>query len=96
MTPIADGVIDVKLPAMGASVVRKDLFVEMDYMGAETVCPCRLPQAAELNRIVSVFATAPLANNPSGQTGIALHLDAGAARGAAFNLGGGNLVPVRQ
>jgi len=90
----ADGVIDVNLPAMGASVVRKDLFVEMDYMGAEAVCPCRLPQAAELNRIVSVFATAPLANNPSGQSGIALHLDAGAARGSAFNLGGGNLVPV--
>ena len=90
----ADGVIDVNLPAMGASVVRKDLFVEMDYMGAEAVCPCRLPQAAELNRIVSVFATAPLANNPSGQTGIALHLDAGTARGSAFNLGGGNLVPV--
>lgn len=89
-----DGVIDVNLPAFGASVVRKDLFVEMDYMGAEAVCPCRLPLAADLSRIVSVFATAPQANNPNGQTGIALHLDAGAARGAAFNLGGGNLVPV--
>jgi hypothetical protein len=89
-----DGVIDVDLPRFGSSVVRKDLFVEMDYMGAETTCPCRLPLATDLNRIVSVFASAPLANNPSGQAGIALHLDAGPARGAAFNLGGGNLVPV--
>jgi hypothetical protein len=89
-----DGVIDVDLPAFGASVVRKDLFVEMDYMGAESVCPCRLPQAAELNRIVAVFAAAPGARNPNRQTGIALHLDAGTARGSTFNLGGGNLVPV--
>ena len=89
-----DGVIDVNLPAMGASVVRKDLFVEMDYMGAAAPCPCRLPDLADLNRIVAVFATAPLANNPSGQAGIALHLDAGAARGTAFNLGGGNQVPL--
>ena len=89
-----DGVIDVDLPAFGASVVRKDLFVEMDYMGAESVCPCRLPQAAELNRIVAVFAAAPGAKNPNRQTGIALHLDAGTARGSTFNLGGGNRVPV--
>ena len=62
-------------------------------MGAEAVCPCHLPQAADLNRIVAVFATAPYANNPDGADRHPLHLDAGAARGAAFNLGGGNLVP---
>jgi DDE superfamily endonuclease len=91
----ADGnnVIDVNLPAFGSNVVRKDLFVEMDYMGAETTCPCRLPLAADLARIVSVFAAAPQANNPNGQTGIALHLDAGPVRGSTYNLGGGNLVP---
>lgn len=88
-----DGVSDVDLPAWGASVVRKDLFVEMDYMGSASACPCYLPQAADLDRIVAVFAGAPLANNPSGQTGIALHLDAGSARGAKYNLGGGNQVP---
>ncbi|MFT3969367.1 MAG: hypothetical protein QM695_03580 [Micropruina sp.] len=84
----SDGIIDVNLPAMGASVVRKDLFVEMDYMS-----DALLPAATDLNRIVNVFATAPQANNPDGSTGINLHLDAGAARGAAYNLGGGNQVP---
>ena len=83
-----DNIIDVDLPAMGASVVRKDLFVEMDYMS-----DALLPQSADLNRIVNVFATAPQAKNPNGSTGIKLHLDAGAARGAAYNLGGGNQVP---
>ena len=39
-----------------------------------------------------MFAGAPQAKNPDGQTGIALHLDAGPARGQEFNLGGGNLV----
>lgn len=78
---------------MGASVVHKDLFVEMDYMGAQTTCPCYLPQTADLDRIVRVFGTAPQAKNPDGRVGIRLHLDAGAARGAKYNLGGGNLVP---
>ncbi len=87
-----DGIVDVNLPAFGANVVRKDLFVEMDYMGAEATCPCHLPLAADLRRIVAVYANAPYAYNPNGQRGIRLHLDAGAARGAEFNLGGGNLV----
>jgi hypothetical protein len=82
-----DGVVDVNLPGMGASVVQKDLFVEMDYMTTH------LPQTADLDRIVKVFATAPQAKNPNGKTGIRLHLDAGAARGAKYNLGGGNQVP---
>ena len=88
-----DGVTDVPLSSYGASPVHKDLFVEMDYMGAEAACPCHLPLAADLARIRSVFATAPFANNPDGLPGVNLHLDAGAARGAAYNLGGGNLVP---
>ena len=88
-----DGIVDVDLPKFGASVFRKDLFVEMDYMGAETTCPCHLPLAADLKRIVNVFATSPFANNPNNATGINLHLDAGPARGTAYNLGGGNLVP---
>jgi hypothetical protein len=86
----ADGVPEIALP--GASVVHKDVFVEMDYMGAQTVCPCHLPLAADLDRIRTVFAAAPVAN-PDGRSGITLHLDAGSARGAVYNLGGGNLVP---
>lgn len=89
----SDGIIDVDLPLYGASVFRKDLFVEMDYMGAETTCPCHLPLAVDLQRIRNVFASAPFANNPNGVAGINLHLDAGPARGATYNLGGGNLVP---
>lgn len=86
-----NGTFDVPLP--WASVVHKDLYVEMDYMGAEAVCPCHLPLAADLNRIIAAYAAAPYANNPDGLTGIRAHLDAGAARGAAYNYGGGNLVP---
>lgn len=86
-----NGTIDVNLPGMGASVVRKDLFVEMDYMGAEAACPCHLPLAADLARIVNVFGTAPV-GNPNGVNGIGLHLDAGPARGAQYNLGGGNVL----
>jgi hypothetical protein len=87
-----DQVVNVDLPTYGSSVVHKDLYVEMDYMGAEATCPCHLPLAADLERIVTVFATAPFANNPDNTAGIRLHLDAGAARGATYNLGGGNLV----
>lgn len=82
-----DGIIDVNLPGMGANPLRKDLFVEMDYMSDGF-----LPTAADLNRIVNVYATAPQAKNPNGSTGTRLHLDAGSARGAAYNLGGGNAV----
>jgi hypothetical protein len=81
-----DGTIDVNLPAMGASPTKKDLFVEMDYMSG------RLTSTAALDRIVQVFATAPV-SNPDGTTGIKIHLDAGTAAGSAYNLGGGNQVP---
>jgi hypothetical protein len=81
-----DGTIDVDLPAFGASPTKKDLFVEMDYMSG------LLTTTTGLDRIVQVFATAPV-SNPDGSTGIAIHLDAGAAAGTAYNLGGGNEVP---
>ncbi|MFC6158142.1 zinc metalloprotease [Kribbella jiaozuonensis] len=80
-----DGVVDVDLPAMGANPNKKDLFVEMDYMSG------RLASTAALDRIVQVFASAPV-SNPDGTTGVTIHLDAGAARGATYNLGGGNEV----
>ncbi|MFG1624162.1 hypothetical protein [Kribbella sp. NPDC049227] len=81
-----DGVVDVDLPAMGATPNKKDLFVEMDYMDG------RLASAAALDRIVQVYATAPV-GNPDGSTGIRVHLDAGSARGTKYDLGGGNQVP---
>ena len=88
-----DGDIEVDLPAMGADPTHKDVFVEMDYMGVEETCPCHLPLKADLKRIVKVFAKSPLARNPDGTRGIRMHLDAGSARGHAYDLGGGNLVP---
>lgn len=81
-----DGDIDVNLPAMGATANKKDLFVEMDYMSG------RLATTAAFDRIKAVFAAAPV-SNPDGSTGIRIHLDGGAAAGAAYNLGGGNQVP---
>ncbi len=81
-----DGDVDVDLPALGATANKKDLFVEMDYMSG------RLASTAAFDRIVQVFASAPV-SNPDGSTGIRLHLDGGAAAGAAYNLGGGNQVP---
>jgi hypothetical protein len=81
-----DGVIDVNLPAMGATPNKKDLFVEMDYMSG------RLATTAAFDRIKAVFAAAPV-SNPDGSTGIRIHLDGGAAAGSAYNLGGGNQVP---
>ncbi len=81
-----DGVVDVNLPAMGASPNHKDLFVETDYMSG------RLPTSGVYDRIVDVFATAPV-SNPDGVSGIKIHLDAGGALGSSYNLGGGNQVP---
>lgn len=52
----------------------------------------RLATTAAFDRIVQVFASAPV-SNPDGSTGIRLHLDGGSAAGTAYNLGGGNQVP---
>jgi hypothetical protein len=82
-----DFVADVNLPAFGANYLKKDIFVEMDYMADS-----RMATVADLNRIVAVFASSPSANNPNGTSGINIHLDGGAAR-PGHNLGGGNLVP---
>jgi hypothetical protein len=77
-----DGVVDVDLPAMGANVLRKDIFVEIDYMvgSAHT----HKPKANAVAIVVEAMRNAPVAN-PDGTTGITLHVDTG-------NLGGGNAV----
>ncbi len=74
---------------MGANPLKKDLFVEMDYM------PGLLASEEELDRITEIFANMPI-RNPNGTTGINIHLDAGSARSAKYNLGGGNEVPYQQ
>ena len=80
-----DGAIDVDYPAMGANPNHKDVFVEMDYM------PGELGSDEDLDRIVQSFAALKI-SNPDRKPGINLHLDAGSARSARYNLGGGNEV----
>lgn len=66
---------DMNLRALGASPLRKDVFVEMDYMirrSDSTVVDFR-PTLEEKRRIEQAFAAAPVAN-PDGTTGIAIHL----------------------
>lgn len=84
-----DGVIDVDYPRLGADPYRKDIFVEMDYM------PGELATEADLDRITASFANLPL-RNPNGTYGISIHLDAGNARSAKYNLGGGNQIPHQK
>lgn len=74
--------IDVDLPAMGASPLHKDLFVEVDYMMGRTctdpICPsfALRPSAAALNKVIRAFSESPV-SNPDGNTGITLHIDNG-------------------
>ena len=84
-----DGKIDVDYPAMGANPLKKDIFVEMDYM------PDLLASEDELDRITEIYAKLPI-RNPNGTTGINIHLDAGSTRSAKYNLGGGNEVAHEQ
>ncbi|MFC9690419.1 hypothetical protein ACFTSF_17865 [Kribbella sp. NPDC056951] len=81
-----DGIVDVDLPAMGASPDQKDLFVEVDHMAGF------LGPIKAFDRAVEVYANAPV-SNPNGSTGIRLHVDLGPAGGTKYNLGGGNEVP---
>ena len=81
-----DGRPEVDYKKMGANPYHKDVFVEMDYM------PGELASEEELDRIVQSFADLNV-TNPDGRAGVNLHLDAGSARSAKYNLGGGNQVP---
>lgn len=84
-----DGTIDIDFPRMGADPLKKDIFVEMDYMEG------LLPAADELDQIVDIFSSYPV-RNPNGTLGINLHLDAGNARGSKYDLGGGSQVPYSE
>lgn len=69
-----DSTIDLDLPAMGASPVRKDLLLELDCLVAATHTHCPLQNAVQ--DVVLGFANAPV-NNPDGTRGIQLHVDIG-------------------
>lgn len=76
-----DGTIDVDLPALGADPLRKDLFIEVDWMtGLE-------PNPNLWGNIEDTFATAPVLNS-DGTSGISIHMDHGSGTG-----GGGGPIP---
>ena len=67
-----DGVVDLHIEAApyDADPLRKDLFVEIDYM---VDGHSHQPDRVALQAVVAAFASAPVAN-PVGPTGITLHL----------------------
>jgi uncharacterized repeat protein (TIGR01451 family) len=77
-----DGVIDLDLPALGASPNHKDLFIEIDYMDCAVAggdCAAgdthsHRPKAAAIQAVINAFANAPVPN-PDGTTGINLHVN---------------------
>jgi len=69
-----DGIIDVNLPAWGANPLKKDIFVEVDWMPGHSL------SSDAKNRLIAAFANAPV-SNPDGSTGIKLHIDDGAMGG---------------
>lgn len=78
-----DGVKDVDLPEMGANPLRKDIFIEIDYMVAPD--HTHKPKDEAVQIVTNAFANAPV-KNPDRSEGITLHMDTG-------NLGGGNALP---
>ena len=78
------------LPGLGANPLRKDIFIEYDWLDDSNDCGAHshrvTPEVAE--RLVRAFAEAPV-DNPDGSTGIVVHQD----YGQGGNMTGGNLVP---
>ena len=83
--------LGLNLPAMGASPVHKNLFVEYDWMvdGFQDGCEAgsHRPSAAAIALVSDAFAAAPL-SNPDGTTGITVIHDYG--QGGLFS--GGALI----
>jgi hypothetical protein len=82
-----NGSIDLNLRAMGANPLRKDIFIEVDWMVKPLTCVWQVcwtnggvlqPQRAVLDGLIATFATAPV-SNPDGSSGITLHVDGGPA-----------------
>jgi uncharacterized repeat protein (TIGR01451 family) len=77
-----DGSIDLDLPALGANPLRKDLFLEIDWMDCAIAggdCTAgdthnHRPDPAAVTAVIQSFAGANV-SNPDGSTGITLHVD---------------------
>ena len=82
-----DGRVDLDFPAWGADPMKKDIFVEADYMQG------LMASQSELDAIVDTFSRYPVPN-PDGSQGINLHIDAGRIyAGTQYDLGGGEQIP---
>jgi hypothetical protein len=75
-----DGVIDIDLPKIGAHPLRKDMFLEVDWMQG------RNPSDVIWQEAENVFRNAPILNS-DGTQGIALHIDRGQG-GVGYSNGG--------
>ena len=71
----ADG---LNLPALGASPLRQDIFIEIDWFDDALDCDphSHRPTNRSINELVEMFARSPILN-PDGTTGIDLHVDYG-------------------
>jgi hypothetical protein len=77
-----DDTIDVDLPALGANYLRKDIFLEVDWMaGLE-------PERGLWPYVDSIYRNAPVLNC-DGSSGISLHMDHG--QGGVGGTGGGEI-----
>lgn len=78
-----DGAADLRLAEFGADPLRKDLFIEMDWLAPRTTGHPTGWRTEPLDRaldlLVEMFATAPV-TNATGEIGITLHIDAGPGR----------------
>lgn len=94
-----DGLIDLDLPAMGATSLRKDIFIEIDWLTPRTEGSpggwTNQPAPGVTERLAKMFAEAPVAN-VDGTTGMTLHIDAGPSKDSvgkplSVNMGAGPL-----
>jgi uncharacterized repeat protein (TIGR01451 family) len=77
-----DGTIDLNLPALGANPLRKDIFLEIDWMDCQVAgsdCAAgdthnHRPLQGAVDGVVQAFANANV-SNPDGSSGISLHVD---------------------
>jgi hypothetical protein len=76
-----DGIPEETLP--GANYLRKDIYLEVDYMDctvADGDCAAgdvhtHRPKDAAIEAVIQAFADAPVDDNPDGSHGISLHID---------------------
>ena len=82
-----DGMIDVDLPALGAKIDRRDVFVELDVMAGLTT-PIKQTSGSELGTLDlarKVFADAPILN-PLSENGINLVIDDGSLTASQYKV----------